>query len=186
MELTKQSLRERLTGKMIELRKHELEKANTIYESITKDKSRLQRYLPWVEYMSSVADEENYIRKTALDWLDGTYFDYSIFRLSDGAFVGCAGVHNISWNDAHAELGYWVTSEGEGKGYVSEAVRLLEEELFRVGFHRIEIRCDKNNERSAAVPQRCGYQHEGTLREDKVEMGVRRTTLVWGKLRTDQ
>ncbi len=32
------------------------------------------------------------------------------------------------------------------------------------GFDRVEIRCDPENVRSAAIPRRLGYIHEATLR----------------------
>lgn len=174
---------ERLEGPRLILRRYELADAAHLFETIEADRARLRAFLPWVDSIRRPEDEEDYVRSSALRWLEGKVFDFGIFTRDGDTHVGCLGVHTISWPDERAELGYWLTAAGEGHGYMSEAVALVEAELFRLGFHRIEIRCNDNNERSAGVPRRAGYVHEGTLREDTVEHGERRNTMVWGKLR---
>jgi RimJ/RimL family protein N-acetyltransferase len=92
-------------------------------------------------------------------------------------------VHTISWTHESCEIGYWIAKEFEGRGYISETVKLLEDTLFQLGFHRIEIRCSSTNQRSAAVPKRLGYRHEGTLIAHQKEFGQWRDTLIFAKLR---
>jgi len=173
---------ELLTGPRILLRRYELGDAANLFATIEADRARLRTFLPWVDLIQHVSDEEAYIRSSVLQWMEHKIFDYGIFSPDTGEYLGAIGAHTISWPDARVELGYWLSSRAEGKGLITEAVGLLEKELFRLGFHRIEIRCNDVNARSFAVPKRCGYQHEGTLREDVLEHGVRRNTMVWGKL----
>lgn len=174
---------ELLPGTRIKLQKYELDLAPVLFAAVNADRARLRTYLPWVDLIQKESDEENYVRRTAVDWMEGRAFDYGIFARESGAYLGNIGAHTISWEDDRCEIGYWITSAGEGKGFVSEAVQLLEAELFRIGFHRIEIRCNVLNERSASVPKRCGYHLDGVLREDVMEHGHRRNTMVWGKVR---
>jgi ribosomal-protein-serine acetyltransferase len=173
---------ERFEGSRIVLRRYELADAEAMFAAIEADRPRLRTFLPWVDLIRVPADEETYIRSAALQWMEGRLFDFGIFARDTGAYLGNIGVHTISWIDERAELGYWLSSAGEGKGLMTEAVALIEAELFRLNFHRIEIRCNDANARSAAVPRRAGYVHEGTLREDVIEHGQRRNTMVWGKL----
>ena len=174
---------ELLLGSRIALRKYEGNLAPTLFAAVDADRARLRTYLPWVDLIQQVSDEEGYVRRTALEWMEGRAFDYGIFALEGGAYLGNIGAHTISWEDDRCEIGYWITGPAEGKGFVAEAVQLLEAELFRIGFHRLEIRCNVLNERSAAVPKRCGYHLDGVLREDVMEHGHRRNTMVWGKVR---
>ena len=171
---------ETLRGGRIELRKHALGVAKEMFRLVDADRVRLGRFLPWVVGMHSVADEEEYVRFSHVGWEDYKQFDYGIFV--GERYVGNCGAHTIAWEHDRAEIGYWIAGEFEGKGYMSEAVKLLEEELFRMGFHRVEIHCDPENQRSAAVPKRCGYTLEATLKDHKVEHGKRRGTLIWAKL----
>ena len=55
-----------------------------------------------------------------------------------------------------------------------------------LGANRVVIRCDAHNLRSAAVAQRAGFVHEGTLRRDTLDpAGALRDTLVFGMLREE-
>ena len=172
---------ERITGTRISLRSHTEHTAPAMFACIDADRQRLGNFMVWVDTTRSVQNSENYIRATMLDWQEYNIFDYGIYLGEE--FIGTVGCHHISWQHESAEIGYWISGAHEGKGLVSEAVGLLEEELFRLGFYRLEIRCDSNNSRSAALPKRRGYQLEGILRRDCIEFGKRRDTMLWAKLR---
>lgn len=50
--------------------------------------------------------------------------------------------------------------------------------------NRVEIRCDRNNVRSAAVAQRAGFTLEAILRKETVGIdGQLRDTMVFAKIR---
>ncbi|MDA8243850.1 MAG: GNAT family protein [Elusimicrobia bacterium] len=166
----------------LELRKHVPELAETMFRYVDQDRDRLRVFLPWVDTTKSVDDETAYIKMTSAGWEKGTFFDYGLFERKSGTYMGNIGVHNIAWAHDRCELGYWILGEFEGKGFVSEAVEALEKVCFALGFHRVEIRCASCNPRSAGVPRRLGYSLDGTLRENCIELGSYRDTLVFGKL----
>jgi ribosomal-protein-serine acetyltransferase len=118
-------------------------------------------------------------------WKQKALFDYGIYLLSDQKFIGNAGVHSIEWRHSRCELGYWVAKDMSGKGLITEAVQLLEAECFRLGFHRIEIRCSGKNEKSAFVALRNNFVLEGYLKDEMIENGQFRDTLIFAK-RTNQ
>lgn len=175
-------LAEQLTGPRIILKRHAVDRASAMFSAIDRDRERLRRFLPWVDGTRSESDSVQYIHSTIEKWNELSGFDYGIF-LGD-TYLGNVGVHTVSWKNDRCELGYWILGEHERKGYASEAVAILERELFGLGFHRIEIRCSHLNSRSAEVPKRLGYHLDGTLRDDGVENGKRRSTLVYSKLRS--
>jgi ribosomal-protein-serine acetyltransferase len=181
-ELTPVPIPEFIASDRLVIKRHEESFAAKMFHTIDADRVRLQTYLPWVATTLSAKDTLEYIRimEVARERFIG--FDYSMFRKSDGEYIGNIGVHTIAWKHRRCELGYWVTQTGEGHGFVTEAVKALESELFGAGFHRIEIRCSTLNARSASVPKNCGYELEGELKEDTIENGIYRTTLVFGKL----
>ena len=53
-----------------------------------------------------------------------------------------------------------------GNGYMTEAVRMIEKELFDNNFNRIVIYTDVLNVRSAKIPRTLGYKLDGILRQD--------------------
>ncbi len=109
-------------------------------------------------------------------------FDFGLFRKADGTYLGNIGVHSIAWKHRRCGLGYWMLGAFEGQGYMSEAVGLVERAAFALGFHRIEMRCSSANARSASIPRRNGYRLDGVLRQDAIEDGAFRDTLVFSKL----
>jgi ribosomal-protein-serine acetyltransferase len=184
--MDKKPFPERLTSERVVLKKHDLSLAQTMFTYVDRDRERLRVFLPWVDLTRTVEDELVYLRKAQQDWADGMIFDYGIFNAATGVYMGNAGVHTIRWEHDCCELGYWVFGDFERKGFVSEAVTLIERTCYQLGFHRIEIRCNAKNERSASVPRRLGYQLDGVLRGNAVEHGHYRDTLVFGKLNPSQ
>lgn len=180
--MTPVSLPEEIKGPRITLRKHAISQAATMFQYVDQDRARLGQFLPWVKFTKGVDDERDYIEMTHRQWEDFRMFDYGIFLNDDDLYMGNIGVHTISWENFRCELGYWILGGFEGQGYVSEAVRTLENVLFTTGFYRIEIHCSGLNKRSSAVAERCGYKFEARLREHALENGLRRDTLIYAKL----
>ncbi|NDC37033.1 MAG: N-acetyltransferase [Proteobacteria bacterium] len=171
-----------LVTRRLALRRHTLDLAPLIFGVVDAERERLAAFLPWVPSMRSVEDERTFIKNSRRDWDEGRTFDYGIYDGNSNEFLGTIGIHTIRWDHDCAELGFWIARKFEGKGVVSEAVLAMEEELCTVGFHRIEIRCDIRNQRSAAVAKRCGYTLDGVLRQNIHERGRYNDTMVWGKL----
>jgi len=181
--MQKKRFPELITSSRLELRKHVQDLAETMYRYVDQDRERLRVFLPWVDETTSVAAEADFIKMTHESWEKGTLFDYGIFERKTGVYMGNVGVHHIAWTHDCCEFGYWILSGFEGKGYVSEAVTALAEVSFGLGFHRLEIRCSSHNPKSAAIPKRLGYSLDGTLRENVIEQGRYRDTLVFAKLK---
>ena len=178
-------LPESLVGELTILKKHTLALAEEMFRYVDQDRERLKEFLPWVDFTCSVDDERSYIKMTQEKWAAYELFDFGIFRKEDGTYLGNIGVHTLAWGHDRCELGYWVLGAYEGQGYISDAVKTLEAELFSSGFNRIEIHCSSANAKSASVPRRNAYLLEGTLRQDAVERGQYRDTYIFGKLKSD-
>ena len=104
------------------------------------------------------------------------------------AFVGGSGLHRIDWTIPKFEIGYWVRTRYEGKGYIHEAVEGITRFAFDVlNARRIEIRVDDRNERSWRVAERAGYTLEGILRNDSRDVAHQlRNTRLYSKIRMDE
>ncbi len=179
--MEKKHLPTQIESERLWLKKHELAQAQTQFQYICQDRERLAAFLPWVPYIKTVEDEHKFILQTHAWWAEYKHFDYGVFRKEDGEYLGNIGAHHLEWNNDCCELGYWILGKHEGKGYITEAVKALEKTLFSEGFHRIEIRCDPLNARSAGVPKRCGYTLEGHLKENTLQESGYRDTLIFGK-----
>lgn len=163
--MEKQHLPEEIKGERVTLRKFTLDLAQKMYDYVDEDRERLQRFLPWPENIKSVDDEVEFIKTSIEKWDNHEASGYAIFRNSDDEYMGNITSFGYRWDFGSCEIGYWILGKFEGKGYMTESVVLLEKVLFDMGFNRLVIRFDPENNRSGSIPRRLNYFHEGTLRE---------------------
>jgi ribosomal-protein-serine acetyltransferase len=165
--------------------RHDPSMAVEYMHKINQDRDRLQIFLPWVSTITVPEHETVYLHKSAKDWENRTLFNYAIVERLHHDLIGSIGVFNISWAQDSLELGYLVFTPYEGKGYVSEALRALEDVFFTAGINRIEIRCSAKNQRSIDLCFRNHYHLDGILRQNIIENNGRRDTMVFAKLRQE-
>ncbi len=176
----------RIEGTRLLLKKLELRWSKMIFDVIEKERERLSVFLSGIRMSKTLEDQEAYIKKTEDSWDSMISFDYAIFLQGEETYIGNIGIHSISWKDGRGEIGYWISQEFEGKGYISESIELLEKILFSLGFHRLEIRCSPLNEKSVNVAKRLHYRQEGHLRENILEEDVYRDTFIFAKLASER
>lgn len=124
----------------------------------------LRPWMPWAQGIPSVEDSESHCRKKHAQFLTREDMQMLLFLKNTSVLVGSSGLHRIDWSVPRFELGYWVRSSFQGKGYISEGVLAITEFAFtRLHARRVEIRADELNTRSWRVAERTGYVHEGTL-----------------------
>lgn len=164
------------------LHKHRSEEVAEQFKHIEKNRRRLEPFIPWVSRVRSLEDLRRRTDSTLIDWENRSLFDFTM-KTHAGEFLGHVGLYRCDWSVPRVEIGYWVVGGAEGKGYVREAIEALEQECFRLGVERIEIRCDPVNVRSAMVASRLGYRLEGTLYRNVRINDKLQDTQVWAKLR---
>jgi ribosomal-protein-alanine N-acetyltransferase len=88
---------------------------------------------------------------------------YLVVRAEDGAIVGIARISQIFLgNFRSAYLGYSAFAPFDGRGYMTEGLRLVLLEAFGpIGLHRVEANVQPENERSIALVERLGFRREG-------------------------
>ena len=81
--------------------------------------------------------------------------------------IGNCGLHGATLPNRTAQLGILIgVPECQGKGFGAEAIRLLLDYGFAtLGLHRIALHVYANNRRGIRCYEKCGFRHEGTLRE---------------------
>lgn len=180
----KNKFSEKLIGPRIVLKKlkPDIKMAEVIFKIVDENRKHLEKWLPWVKYSKKVEDTLEFLFSLKIK----KEIAYGIFLT--GEYVGNIGAHRISKESKSAELGYWLAKKYCRQGYMTEAVRLMEKELFDgFGLNRVQIRCDKKNKDSAEVAKRSGYKLEGEYRQDDYSEYFNdfRNTLVFSKLKSE-
>ena len=131
------------------------------------DKYRLflREYLPWVDKTNSLQDVSNATDMFIDMWNKKENFAYYIILNSTEKLAGSIDIHNIDYDNHSAEIGYWLSEDYNGNGYMADAVQLIEKQSFEAGLNRIYIRCETENLPSCRVAERTGYKLEGTHKQ---------------------
>lgn len=105
-------------------------------------------------------------------------------ELRDGPrLIGGCDLQVFSVPFRRARIGYTFHPEYWGRGFATEAARLLIAFGFgELQLHRIEAICDPRNAASARVLQKAGMTLEGKCRHDVLVRGTWRDSLLFGIL----
>lgn len=142
------------------------------------------KFLPHTSQISTTEKAVAEITGFQKKWQEGTMFFYFIFDKTD-KIVGSVGI-KIRDEKHVAEGCYWLDKKETGKGFVSKSIPLLEQEVFKEGYHRFEIWCNADNKPSVHVPERLGYHLDGNLRELEYLFDAYHDVLIFSKLNTDK
>jgi RimJ/RimL family protein N-acetyltransferase len=122
-----------------------------------------------------------------LDLLLPNHLDFAIRTLVEDKLIGFIGFDGLNWTDRDT---YVAIGIGEpdfwSKGYGSDAMRLM----LRYGFtqlnlHRISLTVFEQNPRGIRSYEKCGFKHEGRIREFLLRDGQRSDMLHMGILRQE-
>jgi ribosomal-protein-alanine N-acetyltransferase len=108
---------------------------------------------------------------------------FAIF--SDDIFIGMGGI--VSKNDIHrlnGEIGYWLGQKYWGKGYATEAVKLITDYAFeKLKLHRVYAGIFETNKASMKVLEKAGYKLEAVIKSSVVKNNVIMDEYLWSKLK---
>jgi RimJ/RimL family protein N-acetyltransferase len=174
-------------GERVVIRQWRDTDAQPLFDAIMASKDHIAQWLPWPRFYHSVDDAYQFIRGNSGHWSNHKHIGTGIWRREDGALLGSVGVTVRHWEVPAFELGYWIGQMHEGKGYMSESVRVMTGFLFdTLHVERVAIRCDARNVRSRAIPERLGFVFEGCARHHNIgNDGTIRDTLIYAMIPED-
>jgi RimJ/RimL family protein N-acetyltransferase len=169
-------------GEKIRLRPPEQEDLDRFVEWLSNPE--LRNYLT-IRYISQALEKE-WFEQLVTDTAGGTpkRLHFVIETRKNLQPIGVISLENINWRDREAEVGITV---GEpdfwGQGYGSDAMQAI----LRVGFHwfnlhRIFLRVLTDNTRAVRSYEKCGFKHEGLLRQAIFANGRYKDMFIMGML----
>jgi ribosomal-protein-alanine N-acetyltransferase len=106
----------------------------------------------------------------------------------EGTVIGDAGIEvkKRGPGGGEGEIGYFLIKRYWGRGYATEAARLVIDYGFsQLGLHRITASCLAANAASERVMQKCGMVKEGMLRKSDFRQGEWQDRLCYSVLREE-
>jgi hypothetical protein len=141
--------------------------------------------LPWVANPSTPEAAEARSRTGAAHFLLRTHQPFHLFEKSTGQLLGGVGLLRTVWDTPKTEVGYWIRSSCAGRGFAKEAVDALVDYAFtQMQVVRVELIADEANLASRRVAERCLFELEGILRQERrATDGSLRNTCVYARVR---
>lgn len=146
------------------LRKIELADAEDLCELLNDEKVQ--------EFLTGIP--ENYTVEMAIDYIGNVmsknyskkdFYDWGIEDKKTQKLIGRISVYKFDDYRRMADLVWYLIPTVRGKGYMTEAGKVVIEYLQNIGFDRIEAFANVENIASIKVMEKIGMQYEGTLRK---------------------
>src|SRR5690242_3510205 len=97
--------------------------AAPLYKALDNERQRLSEFLPWIDDMKTLADFTSYIKNCEL--LYEQKKEVSFIMILDEMPVGRIGLHHLNLLNKMGAIGYWITSNAEGKGVVTRSCKKI-------------------------------------------------------------
>lgn len=91
--------------------------------------------------------------------------DYAVHERTTDAFLGDLAITNLNPDNLACGFRIALISTATGRGYGTDATRLIVDHVLSRGIHRIDLEVYAFNPRARHVYEKVGFQHEGTLRD---------------------
>ena len=174
------ALPERLDAGEFELRRASPEYLNHILEAVEESLDELRPWMSWAqampaaEAMKTVMSEADRSFRAGEDWM------YLLIDRSSAKVAGGSGLHRRIGPHG-LEVGYWVRTSFTDRGYATRTARILTDAAFTHldWVDHVEIRMDRANTASAAVPRKLGFSLVREEERARVTPGHTGVGLIW-------
>jgi len=142
----------------VTLRPITMDDALPFMETISRNRAIFRDTIPWL------ADTEGWLVRSYIAIWDSDQQHKSGLHLlveCNGRVEGVVNLHTINWDRSIAHLGYWLSSDAQGLGIATEAVRWVSAyALENLKLDYLDISTREDNPKSQRVAERAGYSLE--------------------------
>jgi RimJ/RimL family protein N-acetyltransferase len=178
-------LPDRLAAGPIELQRWTLDHLDGLMVAIEASLPELQLWMPWANPAPTRQAERSVLEAAGAAFDADQEWGYFLIERATRELVGGCGLHRRDPGSPipTVEIGYWVRSDRTGRGYATETAQALADAAFAFlpEIQRVEIKMDKANTASAAVPPKLGFRFAGEEEREREAPGHSGMGLVWAR-----
>jgi ribosomal-protein-serine acetyltransferase len=170
----------------VKLRKLEMKDAERIYELLSQANILKSLLILKKTNKFNLNYEKNWIKQVLNEYKKKNPNKLYFGIVVEGVLIGCIGANKLDYGNEKAELGYWIGSGYQGKGYASQALKIFVDLLFKkFKLNRIEGSPFAYNKASHRVLEKTGFRLEGKRRKAMKRNGEFFDDMMYGLLRED-
>ncbi|REL25922.1 N-acetyltransferase [Thalassotalea euphylliae] len=130
-----------------------IEDAQALFAEISESRAQLAKYLYWVDGVTDVVSTECYIDERINSGLPSATW----FTIINGERVcGVFGIKYIDGDKHLAEVGYWLGTNAQGRGVISQIITYIKAFLKQHQVRDLVIACLAQNNVSIRVAEKAG------------------------------
>ena len=138
--------------------------AAELFTVVDSNREYLREWLPWLDATRSVEDEKAFISNSLEEYQKREGVCYTI-RV-EGRIIGTISLNWIDWGNKAAGVGYWLSKNQTGNGYVTKScIRLMEHCFDDLSLHRFVLEAAVDNIPSCEIAERIGMRLEGITKD---------------------
>ncbi|HFG1639877.1 TPA: GNAT family N-acetyltransferase [Vibrio cholerae] len=131
-------------------------------EIVSREREYLSQWLAWPPHANSEEFFLSFIKRSLHDYADGKSLVCGM--IYKDKLVGNISFNSISYQLKKVEMGYWLSSDYQGKGIVSRSVlKLIDVAFTDLDMEKVQISAATGNQPSRNVCERLGFVLEGTI-----------------------
>ncbi|MEZ8143517.1 GNAT family N-acetyltransferase [Enterovibrio sp. FF113] len=155
-------------------------------DAISQSSDTVGPWLDWCHEGFDDLDAEAWINRSRQGWLTGSSFELAAFEIETGTFVGCIYISSIDSVANMANLGYWIATASQGRGYAHEASEIAATLAFsHLLLTRLELVMDPANQASIRIAEKLGATYECKARNRYMYDGSPKEGLVYSLIPED-
>ena len=176
-------MNDKLIGKKINLRIVDKSDAVSIAEHAKDIEISEFTFIP---HPYKLMDAYDFIEFAEKSWTDKRGCHLGIENKEDGNIIGMIGLNTINLDHKRSELGYWIGKKFWGKGFITEAIKLMVFYAFEeYKLERIHAFVRPDNPASIKVLENTGFSQEGLLRKFLFQHGAHHDFYIYSILREE-
>ena len=148
-------------------------------------RGEVSRYLRWTPHLN-LRETKGYLEFLQKRYRKGLHADWGIVLQENGKVIGNCGFTSVDITNECCELGYVLSPDYWGKGYMDEALSAVLDVTFRkLEANRAVLQILEGNEASVRFAVRNGFRFEGREVDALMVKGIYRTLLRYAMLKSE-
>lgn len=130
--------------------------ASAVYNAVDSNRTYLRKWLPWLDFNTSIADSRNFILDAIEGYKTGLNLHLVLVDHATHKVIGVCGFHTI--RNHIAKFGYWLAEDWQGHGIISKSCQKFIDYAFsETSIQEIVIQAAIANEHSRRVAKKLGF-----------------------------
>lgn len=153
-------------------------------EAVVESLEKLKPWMKWARNIPTLEESEDFCKRAYAKFLLNEELILFLIEKDTGTLLGSSGLHFPNWDLKQFEIGYWCREGFGGKGFITEGAEAISNYAFKkLKASRVCIKMNDLNTSSWRVAERLGYELEGIIRNEKLDVyGKFQNTRIYSKV----